>query len=124
MTNPDLTRAARLFRAFREATPRRVAVHHIKLPRAVARMGPASFIGYETTHGGKAALYVHFWAPGSKPILYANTGRGELYMIRGRFRVTGRGITDLDARGRIVDYRPPYKIVQLNPKTPRKRRRT
>jgi hypothetical protein len=70
-----------------------------------------------TTHNGKPALYVHHFAPGSRPALYAGTNRNELALVGGRFHVTGRGITDLDANGRETDYTPRYSV------NPRRRRR-
>jgi hypothetical protein len=73
-------------------------------------MGVCEFIGYMTTHQGRPALYVHHFAPGSRPAMYAGTRRNELYLVGGRFHVTGRGITDLDARGREIDYTPRYDV--------------
>lgn len=84
---------------------RRVSVN---LPRAVAHIGTVEFIGYMTTHRGRVHLYVHDFAPGSRPSLYAGPRRNQLYLFGGRFKVTARGITDMDPRGRIVDYRPRY----------------
>jgi hypothetical protein len=104
----DLTLAKRIYRQFREADPthaRRVAV---SLPRAVAHIGTVEFVGYMTTHRGKVHLYVHDFAPGSRPALYAGTRRNQLYLFGGRFKVTARGITDLDARGRVTEYTPRY----------------
>jgi hypothetical protein len=65
-------------------------------------MGRVDFIGYTTTHEGKTVAYKHTFAAGSRPILAAGTRRGQLYLIKGRFRVTGRGIVDLDAKGREI----------------------
>jgi len=110
--NPDIDRATRLFQAFREQKPRSARYVSVSLPKAVAKIGTAEFIGYWTTHRGKPAIYVHFWAPGSRPHLYANSGRGQLYLFGKRFHVTGGGITDLDARGRVVDYTPPFVLVE------------
>jgi hypothetical protein len=115
----ELKRATRLYRAFREAEPRgvrRVTVHRPR-NKALVRMGICEFIGYMTTHNGKPALYVHHFAPGSRPALYAGTNRNELALVGGRFHVTGRGITDLDANGRETDYTPRYSV------NPRRRRR-
>lgn len=109
LATDELQRAARLYRAFREAPPQRARSVRVDLPKAVARIGTVEFIGYMTTHGGKVSLYVHDFAPGSRPALYAGTRRNQLYMFGGRFKVTARGITDLDARGRITDYSPRYE---------------
>ena len=107
--NQELQRAIRLYRAFREANPARVRRVSVDLPKAVARVGLVEFIGYMTTHKGKVHLYVHDFAPGSRPSIYAGTRRNQLYLFGGRFKVTARGITDMDAMGRVVDYRPRYE---------------
>ncbi len=115
----ELAKATRLYRAFREAEPRAVRRVRVHVPngKALVRMGVCEFIGYMTTHNGKPALYVHHFAPGSRPALYAGTNRNELALVGGRFHVTGRGITDLDANGRETDYTPRYSV------NPRRRRR-
>lgn len=110
MSRRDLKQAARLYRAFREAPPREVKRLRVSIPKAVAVMGYCEFVGYLTTHRGKAALYIHEFAPGSRPLLCAGSGRGQLYLLGGRFKVTGRGITDQDLRGRIVHARRRYDV--------------
>lgn len=85
----------------------------VQLPRAVARMGPVEFIGYMTTHKGKSALYIHHFAPGSRPLMYAGPRRNQLYLIGGRFKVTARGITDMNARGRTIDYTPRFDVTRV-----------
>lgn len=97
----DATRG--LYRAFRDASPTGVKRISLSIPKAVMQMGRVDFIGYTTTHNGKTVMYKHTFANGSKPILAAGTRRGQLYLIKGRFRVTGRGIVDLDASGREIE---------------------
>lgn len=110
MANDDLTRTAGLYRAFREAHPANAQRYPFRKPKALARLGTVEFVGYMTTHGGRVALYVHYFAPGSRPGLYATTGRSELYLLGGRFSATGLGITDTDINGRVVDYRPRFEV--------------
>lgn len=107
----ELRRAVKLYRDFREAAPKRARRVSAATPRALARMGILEFVGYMTTHAGKPALYVHYFAPGSRPALYAGVHRNQLALHGGRYRVTGRGITDLDSRGAEVDYTPRYVTV-------------
>lgn len=107
----EISSAERLYRQFREAAPSSARRVRVRIPKALARMGTCEFVGYLTTHKGKAALYVHYFAPGSRPGLYANTGRGQLFLIGGRFRVSERGITDQDIRGRDIDYTPRYRTI-------------
>lgn len=95
--------ALSLFRDFRERDATRAKVVDFNIPSAVAVMGPVEFIGYRTTHGRKAVLYRHDFAPGSRPQLCAGPDENELYLIGGRYRVTDRGIVDLDANGEEID---------------------
>lgn len=106
----DLARAGRLYRAFREDAPREVKRLRVSIPKAVAVMGYCEFVGYLTTHRGKVALYIHEFAPGSRPLLCAGASRGQLYLLGGRFKVTGRGITDQDQAGRMVHARRRYQV--------------
>lgn len=111
MSATDFQRASRLYRAFREEPVSRARRVSIRLPKAVARMGVLEFVGYMTTHGGKPALYIHHFAPGSRPVMYASGRRNQLMLYGGRYTVTGRGITDLNPRGRAIDYTPRYVTV-------------
>lgn len=108
----DLLRSARLYRAFRESEPKKARWVKVRRPKAVMVMGHAEFIGYATTHGRRGALYIHEWAEGSRPLLCATGRTGELFLLLGRFKVTGRGITDLDARGRVTDPAPRYRVTK------------
>lgn len=112
----ELERAGRLYRAFREDAPREVKRMRVTVPKAVAVMGYCEFVGYLTTHRGRVALYIHEFAPGSRPLLCAGTGRGQLYLLGGRFKVTGRGITDEDLSGRTVHARRRYEVKLRRPK--------
>lgn len=97
----DVARAARLYRAFREKTPQRAKRVSMNLPRALMVMGHVDFIGYTTSHAdGKATPYKHDFAKGSRPLLCTGVGTNQLFLVGGRYRVTGRGIVDLDARRR------------------------
>lgn len=66
-------------------------------------MGQVEFIGYRTTHGSTLVLYKHDFAPGSRPQLAAGPKRNQLFLVGGRYRVTDRGIVDLDAKNREID---------------------
>lgn len=94
----DLDRAKRLYRGFREREPGKIGSVRIpKNPRALMTLGYLSAVEYDTTQGA-ARNYRHVFSPGSRPIL-ATDGR-RLYVVRGRFRVTSRGIVDINSRGR------------------------
>lgn len=103
MSNSQVRRARRLYQEFRERTPGKVKRITIEVPEALAVMGYADFIGYRTTHGRRAHLYRHDFADGSRPLLCAGTDDKQLYLIGGRYRVTRRGIVDLDARGEEIE---------------------
>lgn len=100
----DIKKAARLYKSFRERAPNKVRKVTVSMPRALMSMGHVDFIGYTTTHAdGRATAYKHTFAKGSKPLLAAGPGQNQLYFIGGRFRVTGRGIVDLDVNRREID---------------------
>lgn len=102
MSARDLNGARSLYRAFREEEPKKPRRIAIDVPKVVAVMGPCEFVGYATTHRGKVTLYIHEFAPGSRPLLCAGPRRNQLFLVGGRFKVTGRGITDLSPEGRTV----------------------
>lgn len=99
----ELQKAARLYENFREAKPKRARVVRVTLPKVAAVIGHVRQIQYDTTHQGKTHLYKHTFAPGSRPLLVAGTRNGQLYLIGGRYHVTGRGIVDKDGRGREIE---------------------
>lgn len=103
--NPDVKKALKLYKEFREATPKRTheVEIDIKFPLMLMAMGNVRFIGYDTTRRGKTELYKHEFAPGSRPVLCADARTGQLYIIEGRYHATPRGIVDLDAKGQEID---------------------
>lgn len=112
MNRRDLNNAVDLWEGFRETPASKLA--HVTIPDppdVVMILGTAQAIEYATTHGTprKSVLYRHDFAPSARPFLGAGKGRGELYFVGGRFRVTAHGITDYDARGRVIDYTPPHR---------------
>lgn len=113
--NRDLERITRTYRAFHHRAPQHAVYSNFRdrLPRAVWRLGVTEFIGYMTHENGRAELYVHEFAPGSAPFIYAGPDRSQLYLVGGRFVVTGRGVTDLSARGTVVDLPRRWKVVRI-----------
>jgi hypothetical protein len=107
----DVRSAAQLYRSFREARPRRAKPIRVELPSALAVLGTVEFIGYVTTHGGRTHLYIHEFAPGSRPKMCAGGKRRQLFFAGGRYRLTARGIVDLDASGREVHARGRYQVL-------------
>jgi hypothetical protein len=114
VTDPDVKRAVQLFRSFREEAPTDVKTLNLHVPKAVAHIGTCEFVGYVTTHKGHPALYVHYFAPGSRPAMYGNTGRCEVYFLGGRYTLTAGGFTDLNRQGKIVDYKPRFRVFQVD----------
>jgi hypothetical protein len=105
------TRAAReLWKDFRETRPGRSRRIPIEWPKALMVMGTVRLIAYDTTHGGKFTPYEHEFAPGSRPLLCAGKKRGQLFLIGSNFRVTRRGIVDVDGAGRPKRYVPRLKV--------------
>ena len=106
----DLKRARKLYESFREAPAKRARKLSYRVPKAAAVLGHCEFIGYRTSHGGKLALYIHEFAPGSRPLLAAGPDHSQLLLVGGRFKVTELGITDLNAKGRVVHARRQYAV--------------
>lgn len=93
-----LARAKKLYRSFREREPTRIGTVSIpKAPRAVMVLGYLRALEYDTTHGHSQG-YRHTFKAGSRPLLCSDGKR--LYIVRGRFKVTARGIVDTDRDGR------------------------
>lgn len=102
----EVTAAFKLHKAFREplATDRvKVRKMKVTIPSALMVQGTVEFIGYRTTHAGKAVLYRHDFAPGSRPLLASGPKRNQVFLVGGRYHVTERGIVDLDANGQEIE---------------------
>lgn len=98
----ELKKAARLYKEFREETPRRGRRLEFDVPKALMIMGNIRAVSYDTTRRGKTELYKHDFAVGSRPLLCAAPD-GRLFIIEGRYHVTPRGIVDLDANGKELE---------------------
>lgn len=95
--------AKRLYRRFREREPTRARRVTITLPKSLTVMGRILAVEYATTHGDKSVAYKHKFAPGSRPLFCADPRSGKIFLVGGRYRVTSRGIVDIDSRGRQED---------------------
>lgn len=91
--------AEELWEEFRETRPGRSQRIPIRWPKALMVMGTVRYIAYDTTHGNRYAPYKHTFARGSRPLLCAGKERGQLFLIGRNFKVTRRGIVDVDDRG-------------------------
>lgn len=96
-------KAEKLYSGFRDQSPTRTRRMTVpKYPKAVAVLGYLTQVEYATTQNvdgtRKAIRRYHPFAAGSRPLLCSDGKR--LYILKGRFRVTARGIVDLDSQGR------------------------
>jgi len=99
----DVKKALKLYKEFREATPKRGRQIEFEMPKVLMILGNVRFIGYDTTRRGKTELYKHDFAAGSRPLLCADGNTGQLFIVEGRYHVTPRGIVDIDSRGKEID---------------------
>jgi len=99
----DVKKALKLYKEFREATPKRGRQIEFDMPKVLMILGNVRFIGYDTTRKGKTELYKHDFAAGSRPLLCADGESGQLFIVEGRYHVTPRGIVDIDSRGKEID---------------------
>jgi len=91
--------AEELWEEFRESRPGRSQRIPIQWPKALMVMGTVRAITYDTTHDNQYVPYKHVFARGSRPLLCAGKKRGQLFLIGSNFKVTRRGIVDVDDRG-------------------------
>jgi hypothetical protein len=98
----SIEKAKKLYREFRETAPKTIRRINIEHPHSVAVLGFLSAVDYTTTRRGKTELYRHEFSAGSRPYLCADGKTGQLFIIEGRYKVTARGITDIDAQGRLI----------------------
>lgn len=101
-TRAQLDAARSLHRAFRDESPRGVKHVSIAIPKAGMDMGQLDTFEYTTRQGGKTVSYRHVFRAGSRPRIIVGRTPGVI-ILTGRFRVTGRGVVDLDERGREID---------------------
>ena len=96
--HPDVQKAVKLYKNFREATPKRGRTIEFEMPKVLMVMGNVRFIGYDTTRRGKTELYKHNFAPGSRPLLCADGKTGQLFIVEGRYHVTAGWRTNRHCR--------------------------
>lgn len=99
----DYQRALRLYRGIHLKAAHKKVRRRVQWPTVLVDMGHVTAIEYVCIEGGRAQPYRHKFSPGSRPILAAGIKRGELFLLSGRFHVTGRLIVDLDSAGREID---------------------
>lgn len=110
--DPEMRRAAELYKGFRERVPQRIKKIGIQVPRVAVDIGQVEYIGYRTTHGRKLTLYQHDFAAGSRPLLCVSPDGKQLLLIGGRYRFTERGIVDRDLSGREIDEPAHGKVMR------------
>lgn len=103
INNPDVDKAYKLYKQFREEVPKRARSIEFDAPKVVMIIGNVRAISYDTTRKGKTELYKHDFAAGSRPLLCADGRTGQLFIVEGRYHVTPRGIVDLDANGKELE---------------------
>jgi hypothetical protein len=103
VSQADIAKAYKLYADFREEPPKRGRVLEFEMPKTLMVMGYLHDIGYDTTRQSTTEKYRHKFSPGSRPLLCADAATGALFIIEGRYRVTERGIVDIDAKGNELD---------------------
>lgn len=72
---------------------------NILIPESMAVIGHVNAIEYDSTRDGPAVFARHDFSRGSRPVLVAGSGKGQLFLIGSRYHFTDRGIVDIDANG-------------------------
>lgn len=89
-------RAALAYRNFTGALPK--GAYTVKLdrgPQAAYRLGSLVGVAYEATRDGVTERYFHEFTKAARPDLAVRDDGRQLYVTRGRYRVTDRGIEDM-----------------------------
>jgi hypothetical protein len=100
--NASIKKAAKLYEKFREEPAKHGREVEFEIPKSVMIIGFLTGIEYTTTRRGKTELYRHEFSAGSRPFLCADGGNGQLFIVEGRYKVTERGIVDIDPKGRLI----------------------
>lgn len=94
----------------------RVQRINIQWPKALAVIGTARLIAYDTTHGRKrkSAGYEHEFHPGTRALVCAGRQKGILLIISpgARFKANAHGIVDLDRFGARVQWTPTLTVAR------------
>lgn len=77
---------------------------NILIPEGLMTIGRLNAVEYDCRREGKTLKARHVFAPGSRPMLAAGTGMGQLFLLGTRYRMTDRGIVDFDSHGEAIDY--------------------
>lgn len=86
---------------------------NILIPKEMMIVGRMNAIEYDCRREGRTLKARHVFAPGSRPMLGAGTGSGELFLLGVRYRMTDRGVVDFDSRGRAIDYSEDTGVTEL-----------
>jgi hypothetical protein len=94
MTNQKrLQRGKRLFRNFHGEVPHKVDKIQVKKDDVVIKIGPCVGLIYLDESDGKK--YIHKFKTRSRPLLTVSDDGRRLYLLKGSYRFTDRGIVDV-----------------------------
>lgn len=97
--NPPILKRLRAAKAYTEFTGRppteSFTVALDDDPQAGYRMGAVEGIAYEATRDGETEKYFHKFKKNARPDLVARDDGKQLYLTRGRYEITDRGIEDM-----------------------------
>lgn|SRR5487761_1268975 len=77
---------------------------NILIPSDLMIIGRLNAVEYDCRRGNRLLKARHVFAPGSRPALASGTKNGQLFILGTRYRMTERGIVDLNARGDALDF--------------------
>jgi len=91
MGKPSVSKAKKLFKAFNGRSPEFLDTVHIKDYKTLVYIGPCLEIAYLADDGNS---YRHVFRRSSRPQLAVSADGKQLFLLKGRYKFTGRGITD------------------------------
>lgn len=86
-----LKRANRLYRAFHEQPPREHEIIRLNNDVQLVAIGECTRISYLTPENVE---YMHKFKKKSRPMLAVSDDGKQLYLVKGKYRFTDRGIED------------------------------
>lgn len=89
--NKRLKRATRLYQAFHEQAPRKNEIIRLNNDVELVAIGECTRISYLTPENVE---YMHKFKKKSRPTLAVSDDGKQLYLVKGKYRFTDRGIED------------------------------
>jgi len=93
-TNTKISHAIQLFEDFRGEKPAYIDKVNVKAHDVGLLIGECDGILYTTSREGRKEKYIHKFKKRSRPLLVSSYDGKQLYLLKGAYQFTERGIID------------------------------